>query len=121
MSEQSVEQAIVRALTDVTRELTEIRRNEADARDALRRAIDEQFTALRQDNYGSIMHLADTVSGLEKRVSSADAASVQWRQGELLARQSGQSFYRLVAWAWLGLAGGAVLFGLAQLVRALGA
>lgn len=102
--------AMLQAVQDLTRQLGGVTRAEQEARDTLRTALEAQFTALRHDNYGSILTLSSEVVALQKSFETSNTASTTWRAAQDTARANGTFFYRLIAvgfvvvsFAWLVL------------------
>lgn len=109
--------AMLQAVQDLTRQLGDVTRAEQEARDQLRSTLEAQFTALRHDNYGSILNLSSDVVALQKSFETSNTASTAWRAAQDTARQNGAFFYRLIAigfvvisFAWLILSVAVLLF-----------
>ena len=77
-------------------DLANFRRDEETARDALKREVEAQLTALRHDFYGSTLELSQRSIDMKNAIELQRSDSIEWRTAERLARELGQRGYRVL-------------------------
>lgn len=97
-------------------DLANFKRDEAEARDTLKREVVDLMTAVRHDVYGSTMELAQRTVEMKTAIDEQRSDSIEWRTAERAAREQGQRGYRILVIVALVLSTAAFLMSVAAIV-----
>lgn len=116
MIDETPGSAMLDAVRQFATELAALRHEESDAREAMRKEVSEQMTAVRHDVYGSVAYLSQQSVEMKTTIEQQRKDSFEWRSTERTAREVGQQGYRILVFTSLVLSTTALVVSLSVAV-----